>query len=58
MCALLLGVCSGEGVIDFGGNSSIVSASSSSIRAAAATGFATGKKMLLGRLKPGKDARE
>jgi hypothetical protein len=47
--ALPLGVPIGEGVIDFASSSSSITNSSSSIRAAAATGFATGKKIVLGR---------
>jgi hypothetical protein len=53
-----LGVSNEEGVIDFVGCSSMISDSSSSTRAAAATGFATGKKILLGRLHPGNDVLE
>lgn len=39
-------------------DSPIISDSSSSTRAAAATGFATGKKILVGRFDPGNDVRD
>lgn len=56
--ALLLGESNSVGVIDLFDGSPIISHSSSSTRAAAATGFATGKKILVGRLHPGSDVRD
>lgn len=56
--ALLFGESNKVGVKDLFEDSPIISHSSSSTRAAAATGFATGKKILVGRLHPGNDVRD